>query len=264
MERLAASASAPWYGSPHAFEKALDTVGQAPGHFRLALHPLWANACLGPLEGPLPPRSLHHELADWVCGQGRPRHTLNAFLADGDWSALLTPVDGLPVFAEARQLLACEMDYRRTPAYQDLCRAMREGRPVRRQQRRLDSVAAIDRYFERYVGLFASVREHGVLPAARSEFTHPWRMGAAISVALGPDGQWVKLPGAKHRVAIAQALGVAHIPVHLGMVHGEAIRQAMREHGLAPLPALRQLVARFRDGAGTAAGGRASAGPLAS
>src|SRR5690606_2321195 len=69
--RLAAAGMRPWYGAPRAFEMALGRVIHPPGHFRLALHPLWANACLGPLEGPLPPRSLHHELADWVCGQGR-------------------------------------------------------------------------------------------------------------------------------------------------------------------------------------------------
>src|SRR5690606_7320106 len=110
-----------------------------------------------------------------------------------------------------------------------------------------DSTAAIDRYFTRYVGLFASVQAHGLRPATRAESTHPWRMGAVISVAMGPQGRWIKLPGAKHRVAIAQALGLPRIPVQLGMVHADAIRQVMRERSLPPLPALRELLERFRN-----------------
>ncbi|MEI2415953.1 hypothetical protein V8Z80_07180 [Orrella sp. JC864] len=191
---------------------------------------------------------LRKELTDWVCGQGRPRHTLNAFVADGDWSALLVGVDSLPVFVEAQQLLDSGMDYRRMPIYEQMIKAMREGRPARRQQRRLDSALAIDQYFERYVRLFLSIQRHGMLAPAYPVLSHPWRMGTGIGVAMGPDGQWVKLPGAKHRVAIAQALGLPHIPVQLGMVHGEAIRRMMRDQQTSVVPALRELVARFRCG----------------
>jgi ParB-like chromosome segregation protein Spo0J len=116
---------------------------------------------------------------------------------------------------------------------------------VTRQHRRLRTRADVDEYFERFVALFRSIEQHGVVRRAAGR-------DRDIGVALGPWGDLVRLPGGQHRLAIASVLGLERIPVQIRMVHADLLRRRMDGRELGPVAALDSLFADPCDSVVTA------------
>lgn len=233
-------------------------VGQSPPRllFDLSdpgftLHTLRARYDYGAaLDTMISPYDVEEELADWVRTPSGVRHTLDWFLASGIWTGLLRRIPKLVVYKEAEELLASRMRFRQTNAYAFCRQALRDGRPVVRQHRQLDSNQRIDAYFERFEALFESIGRLGMQRPADSAWQDLLDPGRHISVAIAADGSLVKLPGAKHRVAIARLLGLPRIPVRVTMIHIDFLRA----RGVPQLTssALKSLVAQVAHGpAGT-------------
>lgn len=133
---------------------------------------------------------------------------------------------------EANQLLAHRFDFRQTRVYQRHKSRLDPDNGLRRYNLALGTVQQLDDYFERYVALFRSVQVHGLLPhdqaahlgtpLARPSLIRDWRSARYerdIGVAVGPKGELLALPGGKHRLAIAHALGLPTVPVEVRLLH---------------------------------------------
>lgn len=181
----------------------------------------WAVAACGQnLQFNCPPGQLALQLTDWVGCEGKRWHVNDYFLGTGDWTPLLKPSADTFVAKEAEELHACALDYRATRSYAVLKQAALDGRPVRRQQVLLDQPEHVDRYFERFVELFRSIEERGVLSCARLRGgRQTLAMERDIGVAIGIDGEIIRLPGGQHRTAIARVLGLERLPVEVRLVH---------------------------------------------
>lgn len=209
----------------------------------------------------LPTALLGQRLADWVqCGR-QVIHVGDYFIALGGWDAISYPFSKTGVMQEATELSRLDLDYRSTPSYRRYKIAIDGGRPVRRNKVFLSSEALLDAYFERYLGLFRSIGQHGVLPlrAAREVAVGPASESTVrryrtevgerdIGVAIGPQGRIYCLPGGKHRAAIATVLGIPKVPVEVRMVHADWVRAMQMRYGVGPAEAvergLRELAGR--------------------
>jgi len=181
----------------------------------------WVEAALGRL----PTQTIEVErlstiLADWVDCGGVMQNTTDHFLGSGDWIPLIRSTAGDPVREEARQLQAAGLAYARTAAYEALVRAAQHGAPQRRQGRVLLERRDVDVYFERFIRLYRSIEDRGLLPhhaldAAGARFNQD----RAIGIVVDADGQPHRLQGANHRWAIAQVLQLSKVPVEVRLYH---------------------------------------------
>ncbi len=192
---------------------------------------------------------------DWVAAGGRRFHVDRFFVGGGDWSPLLDPVEDSSICREARELHEAGMDRHATHVYRRYLERARAGRPVRRNKVPLATDAAVDAYFDRFVGLFESVRRHGILRRETLSRADEEALGGIgrelpmrrlwsewvekeIGVAISAHGELIKLPGGQHRTAIARVLGLATIPVQVRLVHRDWWRRTIAETGLPAVPAL--------------------------
>jgi hypothetical protein len=166
-----------------------------------------------------------------------------------------------PIHREVTELIAADLDFRATRAYEILRRAARQGKPARRNGKDLASAEQIEAYFRYCVDLIESMQAHGVVP--RDEFRDGrWfkhrkvRSPAVdsaerdVGVAINSNGELVRHLGGKHRTAIAQALKLPTIPVELRMVHVGWLTREMQRTGLPAHLALEQWLRGFHQ-AGT-------------
>lgn len=184
---------------------------------------------------------------------GRLFHTGHWFIGAGDWSPILLSFARHQVSREAQELAAADLRFRDTPVYARYRRRAEAGKPMVRNRLVLDTPAAVDVYFEGFVALFESIREHGLRRRAEFAGRRGWRAGGRrwlaelgeqdIGVALTAKGRLVKLPGGQHRFAIARALRLAAVPVQLRLLHvgalgdmsAAALAGAIDAHGVCGL-----------------------------
>jgi len=200
----------------------------------------------------LPTALLERRLVDWVQFGGRVSYVGEHFVGLGGWESISFPFARTGVMREAEELARLDLQFKASRMYHAYRKRMEEGSPIRRNKIFLSSEALLDAYFERFVNLFRSVREHGVLPLRHarqvasdlSAASDVRRYGTEagerdIGVAIGPEGEIYALPGGKHRAAIATVLGMATVPVEARMVHVEWIRAMRRRHGGGAFEAVR-------------------------
>lgn len=243
-------------GGVRALDRALDLACARSRHdqggFRLAL-PRVLRQLNTDLKVDVPTSTLRLGLHDWLTNGTRIVHPDAYFVGSGDWSAIAYALKDNVIVREAHELLDSGMAYRETSAYQAYLLQIRDGQPARRNRISLDSVEKVDRYFERFVSLFDSIRTKGLLRhdevargISRLRAVSPARRWLSevleqdIGVAVGADGTLYKLPGGQHRVAIAIALGLPVLPVEVRLVHQVWLRQALAAHPGRPLEALRR------------------------
>ena len=111
----------------------------------------------------------------------------------------------------------------------------------------LDSERVIDAYFEHYLYLIESIRRSGVLPRievprstadslVRSAKTE--KEEREIQIAIGPEGELLRLGTGRHRTAIAQALELELIPVEIRLIHAKWLLRLVERSGKSPLATL--------------------------
>lgn len=186
------------------------------------------------------------QLTDWVgCGERR-WHLNDYFLGSGEWGPLARPSDDTSVGREAVELHACALDYRSTRVYAELVEAMRNGRPVRRQQGLLDSPQRIDAYFERFIALYRAIAEQGLLSCRRLKELGVVEPGERdVGVAVAADGALLRLPGGQHRTAIARVLNLPTVPVEARLLHVGWLSRVMEGRQCTPCAAVRSGIAEL-------------------
>lgn len=196
------------------------------------------------------PRRIDRRLRHRVETGGRTLLIRDRFLGAGDWTPLIDPLDDASTYRDAQEVVAAGLDYRRTRAYRTALERAAEGRPVERNFVALATPALVERYFARLAALVRSISEAGIVRRAEyRRMAHlfgdlrvrmPWVELAEsdVGIAVGADGAIYRFAPGKHRTAIAQALGLATMPVEVRLVHADWLARQMEGSGLAPVPAL--------------------------
>lgn len=206
------------------------------------------------------PRLLRSRLSDFVFDGQRPRWIGSSFLDGGDWSAALADVDKSPVHREMVELVAADLDFRKTGSYRQFLKRARQGRPYARNGIVLARRDQVDAYFRYCADLARSVRADGLVP--RREFgrygtgraqhaaARPRMLDFAerdIGVAISETGTFVRHLGGKHRTAVALALQLPRIPVEVRLVHTGWLQDEMRRTGLPAHKALPDALSRLQE-----------------
>lgn len=191
------------------------------------------------LEMELPAKALQLRMYDWVRCQDQTRHVSHYFLTEAYWASLVRPIRPSSIMREADYLRAGKLAYRDTKVYSRYLEMMEQGYTIMRNRTLINSRAKLDDYFDRFVALYRSIEERGVMrmrdvrgDAGVPGSTAPGGKGrlgrnSDIGVAIGPDGTLAALPGAQHRLAVAHALSLERVPVQIRMIHGQWLRGAV-------------------------------------
>jgi hypothetical protein len=145
-------------------------------------------------------------------------------LLSGDWDREAQPFRQMPTYVFLADLQACAFEYRRTAYFQQLLNDLHAGRGRSYKGLKLDSEQALDRLFEGYVRVFRSMAAEGYRADLAAD---------AICVMVGRDGRLIKEEKGRHRLAIAQLVGVPRVPVLVRHIHPDWL-VALGEGGVAP------------------------------
>ena len=210
----------------------------ADAHFGRALH----------IE--IDPQRLGTFLVDLVGEGQRGLRLAHWFLDGGDWSGATLPLRILDADREIAAILD-ETPWRSSEAYRFLLAQAERRRPEIRNGVALDTERAINAYFAYYECLIESVRTHGLLSRTvlPSAVAHPFGSAAVrgpgaegrerdVGVAVGPDGELIRMVGGRHRTAIAQRLQLRRFPVQVRLVHIDWLGAQIASTGLRPGKAL--------------------------
>lgn len=128
----------------------------------------------------------------------------------GDWDLHATAVADTPTHRFIAELVAARYDYRSTATYAKMVKDIAAGHVIKYKKRRIDCQDRIDEHFRYYVGVCESMAANGYLSAGNHDH---------ICVMIGRDGKLVKEEKGRHRLAIAQLVGVPAVPVFVRHVH---------------------------------------------
>lgn len=180
-------------------------------------------------------------LPDWVVHQHHVIHLGDYFIGSGDWSAIAEPFSKKLVYQEAMQIYAANFNYQETAVYRAYMQRVKKGKRLSKNKVLLNNAYLVESYFKRFVDLFRSIQSKGLLsrkdlkqfnmravsyPELRGHRTE-WGE-REIGIAIGADGSIYRLPGAKHRFAIAIMLGLTVIPAEVRMVHVDWLKSIRR------------------------------------
>ena len=128
----------------------------------------------------------------------------------GDWDRACVPFFTTPVYVFLADLQACAFEYKDTAFYRLLLTDLQAGKQRSYKSLLLNSEQAIDQLFEGYVRVFKSMAAEGYQAEKAVD---------PICVMVARDGQLIKEEKGRHRLAIAQLVGVERVPVLVRHIH---------------------------------------------
>ena len=151
----------------------------------------------------------------------------------------LRPIASLPTFIFLDEIIRHRKDLQETVLYKQVM----SGERVRRQhssngQKHRGQLVTDDelvRYYERCMALTESIRRQGVIPLDSpegSKFRSSDGEDKDIGVAIDEEGRIIHYRRGKHRLAIAQALGLNRVPVVVHFISGRYLLKFMRKRDL--------------------------------
>lgn len=110
------------------------------------------------------------------------------------------------------ELWRAGLDWRQVERYREFSQRLARGEVIRLPSKRLRiaSSAELDAYFEDYVRLLESMRDHGYLAGKSKD---------RITILIDRDGSILKETKGRHRLAAAQVVGAPSVPVRISHVH---------------------------------------------
>ncbi|WP_019591001.1 hypothetical protein [Thioalkalivibrio sp. ALE20] len=152
----------------------------------------------------------------------------------GQWHRRTEPFDQHPIYALLEHLLDEERS--RSEHVEALHRYYR-ARGKTEDQAEEKIARSLDKYLERYRGLARNMAENGYVAGLGKD---------EIGVAIGPDGEFIKVANGNHRLAVARLAGVSQVVGEIQFVHRDWLRRqsSRRDADEAVLHALRSLNAR--------------------
>jgi hypothetical protein len=171
------------------------------------------------------------------------------------------------------QLAHYRSAYPEMPIFRELLRQAKQGRPAWRLQMHLTTEERIHIYFRHYLALVEEIEATGMrdryslgpyfIPDGKGGNRLSPHQSRNIGVAAGPDGSLLRFLGGRHRMAIAQALGLSLVPAELRLVHSDWLLSEVHRTGLTPVQAIRNFVGQVPGLAQAEPTGRWSVRPQA-
>lgn len=197
------------------------------------------------------PRAIEFRLEHRVAEDGRVFLIRDRFLGAGNWTPLLRNVWSSSTYKEVAEIVRADLDYKATGAYRAALERAGGPKPVSRNFVALSSPDLVESYFRQTAELCRSIRDRGFLRRAEQgrrigdtlknpRVRLPWvELGESeVGIAIGAGGEIYRFASGKHRTAVAQALGLASIPVEIRMVHATWLERQVAESGLRPVEAM--------------------------
>lgn len=176
------------------------------------------------------PEYLNLNLKDWLKVDGKSIINISYyFFGDGNWENISSDISKSIVYKELLDLKNVNMDYKSSKHYLSYVQKMNKNNPTTKQHKILNTYKSIDSYFERFINLYNSIKEKGVLKADNFKKE---KENKAIGIAVNSNGEILKLPGAQHRVVISKILNLEKIPVEIRLIHKEYIEKIMNLYNL--------------------------------
>jgi hypothetical protein len=234
---------------------AVEEASTAKNGFYLADYP--ARRALGQrLVIDVDPTMIRYRLRHRMTVSNAPVNLHDKFLGAGDWADLLQPIADSSTHREVSEIVAMDMDYRRTQAYRVAVERAGGDNPVERNFVALKTPELVESYYRLTTDLCRSIEKHGV--GRRSEYRGavnlfknprvrlPWveLMESDVGVAVGPNGELYRFASGKHRTAAAQSMRLPSIPVEVRMVHETWLRRQMTD---ARMPVVNALIEGVRS-----------------
>ena len=166
-------------------------------------------------------------IIDWPA---RRDCAFNAFIWDGQWDLKREDLRLGDRYRFISDIDEHRDHLERTERYQRYLNQLRQGKPARFRQLgiQLDSPAMIKRYLEVYLGFLDNMAQHGFQRDKGKD---------ELGVAISREGRLIKVNKGLHRLAMAQRIGLASVPVRVQWVHREwwhtVTRGAQGEKALA-------------------------------
>ncbi|WP_132255552.1 hypothetical protein [Methylobacterium segetis] len=197
------------------------------------------------------PARLEHQLIDTVRAGAEATRLSHWFLDRGDWSGALVRLGDSDVGREIDAVFDHAEQPEEAPAFRALLAHAEAGHAQVRNGLALADAATIRAYFAHNAALRASIERDGLKPrsevaartarafsgsAVRSRKAE--RLERDIGIAIGAEGEPIRMIGGHHRTAIARRLGLPRIPVQIRLVHAEWLRGWISRTGLGPARAL--------------------------
>ncbi len=209
------------------------------------------------------PAHLTMRVQEHVLENGKPVSIADRFLGAGDWSPLIAPARKSPTVWEIEQIVAKDLDFRKTICFERYVARASAGNPVKRNHLVLDTRQRIEAYLGHSVDMLRSVKANGVV--SRRDWVHrgsrPGGRGRLIEaseqevgVAVGVSGELYRFCAGKHRTAAAVALKLNSMPAEVRLVHARWLAGVVKETGLPPVAALVEGIRRLGEA-------RSEAGP---
>lgn len=203
------------------------------------------------------PGKLQWRLKDCVYDGQSNIQLSRRFIDDGEWTNVITKVADTAEHGETLELVAYGRRYPRSRTFRRMVVRARKNKPMRRYGIRLDTEDKVHAYFRYFLALIDSVRQHGLQDSgALGGLNVPIGVGVRgrhvrdnrnIGVAIASDGRLLRFLGGRHRTAIAQALGLAAVPVEIRLVHAGWLAEETAHTGLTAVKALQDWVRRAPD-----------------
>ena len=130
----------------------------------------------------------------------------------GQWHRRTEPFDQHPIYALLEHLLDEERS--RSEHVEALHRYYR-ARGKTEDQAEEKIARSLDKYLERYRGLARNMAENGYVAGLGKD---------EIGVAIGPDGEFIKVANGNHRLAVARLVGIPQVVGEIQFVHRDWLR----------------------------------------
>jgi len=203
------------------------------------------------------PQKLGMRLDTQMSDGGKHRLRSERFIDHSDWSNAVRPEAKLIEHKTMVQLVRYRSAYPEMPVFRELLQRAKKGGPARRLQMHLTTEEMIHAYFRHYLDLIEDIEATGMkdryalgpyfIPDGKGGSRLSPHQSRNIGVAVAPDNSLVRFLGGRHRLAIAQALGLTLVPVELRLVHADWMLSEVERTGLTPVEAIRRFVGCIPD-----------------
>lgn len=177
----------------------------------------------------------------------------DGFIDGCDWSSDTLPLSRFIQF-ELIEDISRGLNYKDAPSYQKMLHMMRDG-TLDNNNLILDNQEKVDRYCDYVQWLVESIRTNGLRRRAENRHEHAFadiRVPSKearekdVRVAVNAQGEFLRFGSGRHRVAVAQVLGIEEVPAQVRLVHVGWLKHLTEASGLPPHAALRKWLRSFR------------------
>ena len=162
-----------------------------------------------------------------------PKQFHDYFIVGGNWDIDYTYIEADRNYNEMRELIE-NPDYKNTYSYQLNIEEWLNGIPPKDHNGRyFNSIAAINRTYEYYLSLIASMSKNGYIKSREN-----------IGVAIAPTGELYHFRTGHHRLAIAKLLKLDEVTIKIYLVHLLWLEEMKRIYGQNEIRAIKKGIKR--------------------